>query len=78
MDLSAANLPAGTSLAVGSAVIQITAIPHNGCTKFASRFGIEATRFVNSPLGKDLHLRGLNARVVKPGVIRTGDIARKL
>lgn len=78
MDLSTANLPPGSQLAVGSAVIEITAIPHDGCSKFASRFGVEATRFVNSPLGKDMHLRGLNARVVKPGTIRTGDIVRKL
>jgi MOSC domain-containing protein YiiM len=77
MDLSAANLPPGTRLAMGSAVIEITAIPHNGCGKFSSRFGVEATRFVNSSLGKDLHLRGLNARVVKAGKIRTGDLARK-
>jgi MOSC domain-containing protein YiiM len=78
MDLSAANLPPGSQLTLGSAIIEITAIPHNGCGKFASRFGMEATRFVNSPLGKDLHLRGLNARVVKPGTIRTGELARKV
>lgn len=78
MDLSTANLPPGSQLSVGSAIIEITAVPHNGCSKFSSRFGVEATRFVNSPLGKDLHLRGLNAHVVKPGTIRTGDIARKV
>jgi MOSC domain-containing protein YiiM len=78
LDLSTSNLPPGSRLAVGSAVIEITAIPHNGCNKFAARFGIEATRFVNSPLGKDLHLRGLNARIVKSGTVRAGDFARKL
>jgi hypothetical protein len=78
MDLSAGNLPPGTQLGVGTAVVEITTIPHNGCGKFSSRFGIEATRFVNSALGKDLHLRGLNARVVKAGTIRTGDLARKM
>jgi len=78
LDLSTANLPPGSRLTLGSAVIEITAIPHNGCSKFSSRFGTEATHFVNSPLGKDLHLRGLNARVVKPGTIRTGEIARKV
>jgi hypothetical protein len=78
MDLSTANLQPGSRLEVGSAVIEITTIPHNGCGKFSSRFGVEATRFVNSPLGKDLHLRGLNARIVKSGTVRTGDIARKL
>jgi hypothetical protein len=78
MDLSASNVPPGSRLALGSTIIEITAIPHNGCDKFSARFGLEATRFVNSPLGKDLHLRGLNARVVKPGTIRIGDLARKV
>ena len=78
MDLSAENLPAGTRLAVGTAVIEITAQPHTGCKKFAARFGVEALKFVNSPEGKQLRLRGLNARVVEPGVVRVGEMARKL
>jgi hypothetical protein len=78
LDLSAANLPPGTCLALGSAVIQVTDQPHTGCKKFVERFGADALRFVSSPLGRQLHLRGINARVVQPGVIRTGDLARKL
>lgn len=78
LDLSAANLPPGTRLALGSAVIQVTDQPHTGCKKFVERFGADALKFVNSPLGRELHLRGINARVVQPGVIRTGDLARKL
>jgi hypothetical protein len=77
MDLSTENLPAGTRLALGTAVIEVTAQPHNGCAKFAARFGVEALKFVNSPVGKQLRLRGLNAKVVQPGVIRVGDVARK-
>jgi hypothetical protein len=78
MDLSAANLPPGTRLALGSAVIEVTALPHNGCKKFVARFGLDAMKFVNSPLGKQLHLRGINAKVVQPGTIRVGDIAKKI
>ncbi|WP_040493617.1 MOSC domain-containing protein [Ilumatobacter nonamiensis] len=78
MDLSDANLPAWTKLAVGDAVIQITDQPHTGCAKFSQRFGVEAHRFVNSEVGKELHLRGINARVVSPGTIRRGDPIRKL
>jgi hypothetical protein len=78
IDLSVENLPAGTQLSLGDAVIEITAEPHAGCKKFSERFGVDAIKFVNSTLGKELHLRGVNAKVVKPGEIRTGDIARKL
>ena len=78
LDLSAENLPAGTQLALGVAVIEVTAPPHLGCQKFVARFGKEAMKFVNSPLGRELRLRGLHARVVQGGQIRTGDLARKI
>ena len=78
MDLSAENLPAGTQLAIGSAVIEVTPPPHTGCKKFVSRFGLDAMKFVNSSVGLDLRLRGLNAKVVQPGVIRIGNVAKKL
>jgi hypothetical protein len=78
MDLSAENLPSGTRLALGSAVIEVTAPPHLGCQKFVARFGLEAMKFVNSPLGKELRLRGVHARVVQAGRICTGELARKV
>ncbi|MEQ1760355.1 MAG: MOSC domain-containing protein [Vicinamibacterales bacterium] len=76
-DLSETNLPPGTQLAIGSAVIEVTREPHTGCRKFVERFGLDAMKFVNAPSGKLLRLRGLNARVVVPGAIRAGDIVRK-
>ena len=78
MDLSAENLPSGTRLALGSVVLEVTAKPHTGCKKFAVRFGNDATKFVNSSLGKELHLRGINAKVIQSGTIQTGDIVRKI
>lgn len=78
LDLSDANLPPGTQLAIGSAIIEVTPIPHNGCKKFTERFGIDAVKFVNSPEGKRLHLRGINARVIQGGTIRSGDRIEKL
>ena len=77
MDLSDENLPAGIQLSLGEAIIEVTAIPHTGCKKFVARFGLEAMKFVNSEIGKKLHLRGINAKVIKPGTIRQGDIVRK-
>jgi hypothetical protein len=78
LDLSADNLPPGTRLALGTAVIEVTAQPHTGCKKFLSRFGVDAVKFVNSPLGKRLRLRGMNAKVARPGVFRVGDVVRKV
>jgi hypothetical protein len=77
MDLSSANLPAGTHLAIGSAVIVVTEQPHTGCKKFMARFGRDALEFVSSPVGRQLNLRGINARVVQPGAIRAGDVVRR-
>jgi len=79
LDISVVNLPTGTQLAIGEeAVIEVTAKPHNGCSKFTARFGHDAMTFVNSEVGKELRLRGFNARVVANGVVRPGDKVRKL
>ena len=76
LDLSDEGLPSGSRLAIGDAVIEITDKPHTGCAKFAERFGKEALRFVNTGIGATLHLRGRNARVVVPGMIREGAAVR--
>jgi hypothetical protein len=78
LDLSEANLPPGTQLEIGSAAVEVTPEPHTGCSKFVKRFGADAMKFVNAPLGRSLRLRGLNARVVRPGTIRAGDVVRVL
>jgi MOSC domain-containing protein YiiM len=78
LDLSEGNLPPGTRLSVGSALLEITDVPHKGCKKFAERFGVDATRFVNARDGLRLHLRGIYARIVEPGVVAVGDTVAKL
>jgi hypothetical protein len=77
LDLSHENLPPGSLLAVGQAVLQVSDAPHLGCAKFVERFGAQAMRFVNSRTGRQLRLRGMNARVVVPGTVRLGDLAAK-
>ena len=78
LDLSIENLPAGTRLSVGGAVVEVTAVPHTGCAKFSARFGTDALRFVNKSPGRELRLRGVNARVVTAGAVRVGDTITKL
>lgn len=78
MDLSIENLPAGTRLRLGTAVVEVSAIPHSGCAKFSERFGPRALRFVNVGVGRELRLRGLNARIVTGGSIEVGDTVTKL
>lgn len=73
LDLSQDNLPTGTRLIIGDAIVEVTALPHLGCKKFEARFGTAAMRFVNSEIGRQLRLRGLNARIVAPGRVAVGD-----
>jgi MOSC domain-containing protein YiiM len=77
-DLSTANLPPGTRLGVGEAVLEVTENPHLGCGKFSRRFGVDALKFVNSAEGRELRLRGVNTQVVVPGEVRSGDRVSKL
>jgi MOSC domain-containing protein YiiM len=74
LDLSEKNLPSGTRMEIGTAVIEVTSVPHTGCKKYSERFGIDATKFVNSKSLRELNLRGINAKVVTPGTIDVGDI----
>lgn len=77
-DLGVDLLPAGSRVAIGSAVLEVSEPPHTGCGKFSRRFGADALRFVNSPTGRQMRLRGLNARVLQAGSVRRGDSIRKL
>jgi hypothetical protein len=78
LDLALTNLPAGTRLQVGEAVLEVTAQPHTGCGKFVERFGLEAMKWVNSPEGRELNLRGIYAKVVAAGRVRPGDSITKV
>ena len=73
LDLSPSNLPPGTHLSIGSAVVEITPIPHLGCKKFVERFGIDAMKFANSDFGRRHNLRGVNAKVIQTGDVAVGD-----
>jgi hypothetical protein len=78
MDLSKENLPAGSRFQVGSVVLEVSPLPHTGCHKFVSRFGVEAMKFVNSTVGRELCLRGINAKVIEGGILKVGQTAKKV
>jgi hypothetical protein len=73
LDLSVDNLPTGTILELGDCALMVTAEPHTGCAKFSARFGVDALRLTATPDGRRLRLRGINTRVVRPGVLHVGD-----
>ena len=78
LDLSVDNLPPGTQLAIGSAIVEVSAKPHNGCKKFSERFVVDALKFISASENKHMRMRGINARVVQAGEFKTGDKVRKL
>jgi hypothetical protein len=77
-DLSAGNIPPGTRLSVGEAIIEVTAVPHTGCKKFVERFGVEAMKFANSDFGRRHNFRGINAKVIRGGAVAVGDIIERV
>jgi len=78
LDLSVDNLPAGSRLAIGSAIVEVSETPHTGCAKFSARFGGDVVAWINSPIGQALRMRGLHARIVESGAVRVGDRVRKV
>ena len=78
LDLGMSNLTPGQQLSVGSAVLEITEIPHTGCVKFRDRFGADALRFISTQEGRQLRLRGIYAKIVRDGEIKIGDVIKKV
>jgi len=78
LDLSQDNLPVGQKLSIGTAILEVTDVPHTGCKLFTERYGSAATKFVNSKIGRELHLRGIHAKVIRNGIIKTGDRITKM
>jgi hypothetical protein len=77
LDLSVENLPVGTTLTIGTAVLEVTDLPHTGCAQFSARFGADALRWISTPAGRAMRMRGMYVRVVTGGTVRVGDVVRK-
>lgn len=78
LDLSEDALAAGDRLRIGEVVVEVTPHPHTGCDKFRDRFGLDAVRYANSPLGRQHHLRGIHVRVVAEGTLSVGDTIERV
>jgi len=78
LDISTPNLPAGSRLRVGDAIVEVTPKPHNGCAKFLRRFGADALQFVQAPATRHHNLRGVHWRVIEPGDVWVGAEIRVL
>ena len=78
MDLSRNNLVPRSQIKIGSAVIEISEKLHTGCQKFSNRFGLDALKFISTPLGRELSLRGINCRIIQSGTVRTGNVVKKI
>ena len=76
-DLSIETWPVGTRFQIGGAVLEVSTMPHTGCAKFSARFGSDALRWINSPVGRELRMRGMNATVIESGTVRVGDAIRR-
>jgi hypothetical protein len=77
LDLGVENLPPGTRLRVGEALVEVTERPHTGCAKFAARFGHDALRWISTPTGRALRMRGMYVRVLEAGTVRVGDAVHR-
>jgi MOSC domain-containing protein YiiM len=77
LDISAENMPPGQRFTIGKALLEITEEAHTGCSKFSARYGSDAVRFVNSREGRAARRRGVYARILRPGKIKTGDLVTK-
>jgi hypothetical protein len=77
-DLSEENIPAGSRLEIGSAIVEVSSLPHNGCKKFSARFGVDALKFISMAENKPLRMRGINARIIQAGDVKQGDLVRKV
>ena len=78
LDISQDNLPPGTQLQIGEVVMEVSQLPHTGCTKFARRFGGAARKWIMSEVGEQERRRGVYTRVIQDGQIKLGDRIKKL
>jgi MOSC domain-containing protein YiiM len=76
LDLSEENLPAGTLLRVGDAVLEVSSDPHRPCRLFVERFGATGAKKVARANRRGRRGRGVLCRVRAGGTIRVGDEIR--
>lgn len=71
LDMTEANLPVGTLIGVGSAVLRVSDVPNLGCVKWKVRYGSDALAWVAADPA--LRLRGVLCSVEQDGEVTLND-----
>jgi hypothetical protein len=78
MNLTAHNLPVGTLLAAGTAILRVSDEPNDGCVKWKVRSGRAAYDWSTRDDHLPLRLRGVYCSVEQDGEMHLGDTLRRL
>jgi hypothetical protein len=78
VSLADTDLPVGTRLSVGTAILRVSDVPNDGCAKWRVRCGRPAYNWIIKPDHLKLRLRGLYALIEQDGEVRLGDTLRRL
>jgi hypothetical protein len=73
LDMTQANLPAGTLLQAGTAVLRVSDEPNDGCVKWKARYGAAAMDWIVAPEHAGLRLRGVLCSIEQDGVVAGAD-----
>ena len=71
LDLSLLNWPIGSRFQLGGAILEVSPEPHDGCSKFAKRFGSAALK--KTCRDKEARWRGIYAMVIEAGWVEVGE-----
>ncbi|WP_062763020.1 hypothetical protein [Falsirhodobacter sp. alg1] len=78
LDTSLANLPTGSLIRVGTAVLRVSGEFNDACVKWKVRYGKDAKDWITAPGHPELRLRGILCSVEEDGDVHLGDLIVKL
>ena len=78
MNLGEANMPVGTRLAIGTAIVEVSDKFNTACVKWRDRYGQDSLHWMNLARNRPYRLRGILCRIVQDGEVKLGDRLAKL